>query len=164
MAGAAATMKSPVERAAEVYERTPCAYSFAVDLEFHLLHGFVFSRPDYFVMGRPVVAAATQALIVDHYRFPSGSCDCWHIWLAAGNLARMWGVLPWEMPRVSFQRGDELRFAALAAMRRLSTSPANAHISHPPEPRAHGLFASPAPTAAKRTEGADPAGRSASGD
>lgn len=112
---------TPVEKAAAVYESEPCAYSFKQDLEFYLLNGFVFSRPDFFIMGRPVVSTAPVDMITGHHRFSSASCDCWHMALAGGNLSRMWPMLPWELPLVCFQRGNELRFAKLSSMRRLST-------------------------------------------
>jgi hypothetical protein len=113
---------TPVEKAAAVYDRFPTAFTFKRDLEFYLLNGFVFSRPDFFIMGRPVVSTATAEEISGHHRFSSAACDCWHMYLAAGNLSRMWAMLPWELPLVSFQRGNELRFAKLSSMRRLSTS------------------------------------------
>ncbi len=114
---------SPFAQALAVYEREPCARTFREDLDWHLLNGFVFSRPDFFVMGRPVIASADPALIVGQHRFPSGLCDCWHVYLMAGNVARAWAMLPWELPLVSFERCNVLRFHRLAAMRRLSTNP-----------------------------------------
>lgn len=111
---------TPVERAAAVYRSEPCAHTFRADLEFYLLNGFVCSRPDYFVMGRPVMRHASQDLIVGHYRFPSGACDCWHVALHSGNVARAWDFLPWDLPWVSFERENVLRFHTLRSIRRLS--------------------------------------------
>jgi len=48
-------MPSPVERAAQVYQREECASSFQSDLEAHLLNGYVFSTPQAFAMGRPLI-------------------------------------------------------------------------------------------------------------
>lgn len=111
----------PVEKAAEVYQREGCARTFRQDLEAHLLNGFVFSRPDFFIMGRPVISTADQALIVDpSHRFPSAECDCWHIYLFAGNMIRAWAIMPWELPLFSFERKNELRFYPVSAIRRLS--------------------------------------------
>lgn len=112
---------TPVERAAQVYEQENCLYTFKEDLEFYLLNGFVFSRPDFFVMGRPVVSVATPELICGHNRFPSRGCDCWHIHLASGNLPRMWAMLPWDMSMISFERKNKLRFLKLSTMRRMSS-------------------------------------------
>jgi hypothetical protein len=116
-------MLSPVERAAAVYEGDWCARSFRDDLTWHLVNGFVFSRPDFFVMGRPVVSGVDPALILGQHRFPSTICDCWHVYLFAGNIARAWDMLPWELPLVSFTRrkGLVLRIHKLTAMRRLTS-------------------------------------------
>lgn len=117
-------MLSPAERAAQVYEREWCARSFREDLSWHLTNGFVFSRPDFFVMGRPVVAYTAPDCIVGQYKYPSGICDCWHIYLFAGNIARAWDMLPWELPLVSFERGagNVLRFYRLSSIRRLTSN------------------------------------------
>lgn len=115
-------MMTPYQRAARVYELEPCARTFAEDLEWHLVNGFVFSRPDFFVMGRPVVSTVATfdpGKIVGLHRFPSSLCDCWHVYLMAGNVARAWDMLPWELPLVSFERGNVLRVHRLAAIRRL---------------------------------------------
>lgn len=86
----------------------------------HVENGFFFSRPDYLVMGRPVVREADPALIVGLHRFPSAVCNCWHIYLAAGNLARAWSVLPWPLEWISWERANVLRFHRLASIQRLS--------------------------------------------
>jgi hypothetical protein len=90
-------------------------------LEAHLLNGFVFSTPRYFVMGRPVVRSAPAHLILDPtHVFPATQADCWHVWLLAGDVGKAWGVLPWELPWMSFERGNVLRFRRLHSMRRLT--------------------------------------------
>ena len=116
-------MKTPYELARAVYDSEPCARTFAEDLDWHLVNGFVFSRPDFFVMGRPVVSTAEPALIVGQHRFNSGACDCWHVYLMAGNITPAWAMLPWELPLLSFERGNELRIVPLASMRRLAIPP-----------------------------------------
>lgn len=114
-------MLTPVERAAAVYQSEACARTFREDLEAHLLSGFVFSRPDYFIMGRPVIRTAEAALILDPWHhFPSAECDCWHVWLMAGNTVKAWDIMPWPLEWVSFERKNELRFYRTADIRRLS--------------------------------------------
>lgn len=111
----------PVEKAAEVYSREKCARTFREDLEAHLLNGFVFSRPDFFIMGRPVIKSADPALIIDPtHHFPSSECDCWHIYLFAGNMVRAWAIMPWALPWFSFERKNELRFYSSSVISRLS--------------------------------------------
>jgi len=114
-------MKMPVELAAEVYQREGCARSFREDLELHLLNGFVFSTPEFFAMGRPVVKGADKALIVNPAElFPDAACDCWHVYLFSGAMTQAFNVIPWELPWFSFERGNELRFYPVSSIRRLS--------------------------------------------
>lgn len=116
---------TPYERIEARYaEDIPGAFSALVD--WHLRHGFVFSRPDYFVMGRPVEITAPAELIVEPTcHFPSSRCDGWYIHAMAGNLARVWQVLPWDLPWIAWQRHHDpekvLRIYPLARMRRFTT-------------------------------------------
>jgi hypothetical protein len=83
--------------------------------------GFVFVRPDLFIMGRPVQADAEARLIVDPaHHFPWEACDCWHVHLMAGNVVRAFALMPWPLPLVSFERNNDLRFYAMASIERLS--------------------------------------------
>lgn len=122
-------MMTPYQRAAAVYASEPCARTFAQDLEWHLVNGFVFSTPDFFVMGRPVVSEADHALIVGQHRFPAVICDCWHVYLHAGNMAKAWSMLPWELPLVSFERNNVLRVHRLTSIRHFCH--AKHHEKHP---------------------------------
>lgn len=101
---------TPVERAAAVYQREPCARTFREDLEAHLLNGYVLSTPATFVMGRLVQRDAPPELIVDPWhRFETG--DCWLVYLAAGDIlreARRW--MPWPVPWLAWERSNRLRF------------------------------------------------------
>lgn len=112
---------TPFDQARQVYEREACARSFEQDQLLHYLHGFVFSTPTYFIMGRPVDKDAPPALIVNPaHSFDRRVVSCWHVYLASGDLAAAWPVLPWPMPWVSFERRNELRFYPMERIRRLS--------------------------------------------
>ena len=112
---------TPVERAAQVYQQEASSRTFREDLELHLLNGFVFSTPDFFIMGRPVPVNGEPRLVVDpNWVFPPEACNCWHVALMAGNYAKAWTILPWEYPYFAWERKNELRFYSLAAIRRLS--------------------------------------------
>lgn len=105
-------------RAIEVYATEKCARTFAEDLSLHLHFGFVHSTPDYFIMGRPVLKAAPIEQIVNcRHIFTGITCDCWHVYLACGDIARAWEVLPWPLPWISFERKNELRFHELERIR-----------------------------------------------
>ncbi len=113
---------TPFRQAVEAHARDHGPRSFEEDLVLHLQNGFVFSTPDFFIMGRPVVKSAEPALILDPaVRFPRDKCDCWLVYLAAGNLGKAWSILPWELPWLCFERKNDLRFQELDRIRRLST-------------------------------------------
>lgn len=113
---------SPFERAAKAHAASSHPdRSFTADIEAHFVTGFVFSTPDYFIMGRPVFRTGDPKLILDPWhRFPWADCDCWMVWLAAGDLGKAWTILPWPLPWLGFERGLELRFVPAEAMKRLS--------------------------------------------
>ena len=118
---------SPAEQAAAVYEREPCARTFEEDLEAHLLHGWVVSTPQFFVMARPVDSAAQPACIVNPWhRFPPEACDTWHIYLAAGDLRAALAWLPHPLPKIAFERRNILRYYRLESLAQLI---ARRHVS-----------------------------------
>lgn len=111
---------TPIDLARRVYRLEPCARTFEEDMGWHLNHGFVYSTPDFFVMGRPVKSGAKPEIIVSLERFPATVCDCWHVYLMAGDMSKAWGILPWELPLVSIERRNVLKFYRLDSIRRLS--------------------------------------------
>lgn len=112
---------SPVEQAAAVYDSEPSVRTFREDLELHLLNGFVFSTPEFFIMGRAIERSAAHALIVNPaHRFQAELCDCWHIYLMSGSMVKAWSIIPWQLPWFSFERKNELRFHHASVIRRLS--------------------------------------------
>ena len=114
-------LMTPVELAAKVYEQEPCARPFTEDLHWHLINGFVFSTPDFFIMGRPVPLTADHSLILNPaWVFPPELCNTWFVYLMAGNYQKAWSILPWELPYFAWERKNELRFYSLASIRRLS--------------------------------------------
>ena len=116
---------TPFEQARQVYAHEPCARSFEQDLQLHYLHGFVFSTPKYFIMGRPVDKDAAPALIVNPaHTFDIRVCNCWHIYLMAGGHAEAWDIMPWPLGWFSFERRNELRFYPAERIRRLSVGEA----------------------------------------
>lgn len=81
---------SPAEQAAKIYQTEPCARTFFEDLEAHLWNGgYVFSTPEFFIMGRAVPSMAPVRMLVDPWNaFDEADCDTWFIYLAAGNMQR----------------------------------------------------------------------------
>lgn len=127
---------TPVEQAAAVYDREPCARTFREDLTAHLLHGYVFSTPDFFAMGRPVSSTAEPALIVDpwvEFEYP----DAWLVYLVAGDMRKALTMVPYPLAKIGLEKRNKLRFYGFAELttrlcRSSSTikTPSTAHISN----------------------------------
>ena len=100
---------TPVEHAAQVYQSEPCARTFAQDLEAHLLHGYVFSAPAFFVMGRAVKKNAPEWLILRPDKRILNP-DAWLVWLCAGDMGEALKHLPYPLPWIGFQRKNVLRW------------------------------------------------------
>lgn len=112
---------TPYEQAKAVYDKEPCARTFETDLRLHLLHGFVFSTPAYFIMGRPVPRSADPAAIVNPlWNWPHQECDSWMIYLLAGDPRPAWDIMPWQMAWFGFERKNELRWYPVDRIKRLS--------------------------------------------
>lgn len=116
---------TPVEQAAAVYQREFSPRTFYEDLEAHLIGGYVHSTPDAFVMARPVDSRADESEIIDPwFLFPVERCDCWLIYLAAGDLASLLPLFPYPLPLMGWQRKNALRFrgfqSALAKLQKIA--------------------------------------------
>lgn len=119
---------SPIEEAVSVYQSEPCARPFVKDLEIHLLHGYVFSTPTFFVMGRPVAKWWPQRMIVDPSENPLGRKNCWHVYLCAGDLLGALSAMPFTLPFTSFERNNTLKvYRTDALLRRISKLAARSH-------------------------------------
>jgi hypothetical protein len=110
---------TPVERAAAVYEREPCARAFVADLELHLLHGYVFNTPEWFMMARPVWSCASHELIIDPSFNDFAVLDTWHVYLFSGtNIYRAafkaQQLAARVMENVSFEKRNRLRMHRMA--------------------------------------------------
>ena len=101
---------TPVEQAASVYQSEPCVRSFKEDLEAHLIHGYVFSTPAAFVMGRPVQHDAPVELIINPWHvFPTEQCDCWLVYLAAGDISEIRKFQPYPQKYIAWERKNSLK-------------------------------------------------------
>lgn len=100
---------TPFEQARMVYTKEPCARSFDEDLFLHLENGWVVGTPDFFVMARPVFSWAPAGEVVNPAVKFYGRCDCWHIYLCAGDMAKALAFLPYKLPFVSVERKNKLR-------------------------------------------------------
>lgn len=93
---------SPYETIAQKYTDEPEDCPFDHYLRFHLKSGFVHSTPDFFVMAIPVCREELKQGL----RIPCDyGPDCWYISAMAGNMAKAWELIPYELPFIAFDRG-----------------------------------------------------------
>ena len=117
---------SPIDKCA--LEFVKHGVDFAAILELHYKHGYVFSTPEFFVMGRAVCSdghvPCIQDATLNDWRYADGrprTPDAWWLHGAAGNMERVWSCLPYTLPFIGFERFDaECRFYAIDTVRRLT--------------------------------------------
>ena len=108
---------TPIDLAAAVYGREPCARSFSEDVEAHFANGYVISAPDLFCLARIVRRNADPSFIRDPwFRFDSG--DTWMVYLFAGDLSKLFGHCPEPKKWVAFERKNVLRFYGFESIRK----------------------------------------------
>ena len=101
---------TPVEQVAALYKDPQ---HFVRDLELHLLHGYVTSRPDIFVMGRAVDVHAPDNLIRDpSHKFPNP--NGWMVYAYAGDVRSAIGCAPYFLPFCCYHRRGKLRVYPLS--------------------------------------------------
>lgn len=108
----------------EIYAKQGAEEPFANYVIEHAKSGFVYSTPDFFVMGRPVLRSAAPELIRDaRHVFRREECDAWFIHAAAGNMPKMWAITPWPLGWIGWTRMrdslDELTFIPTESLKRL---------------------------------------------
>lgn len=110
---------TPFDHARAVYDREPCARSFAEDLDAHLRNGYVFASPRFFVMGRAVIIERPGHEIVNPWiTFNEGECNGWLVYLAAGDLRLALECLPYDLPVIGWERNNVLRWYDTAWIKR----------------------------------------------
>lgn len=117
-------MSKHFEALEKLYAQKGAEEPFANYVIEHAKNGFVYSTPDFFVMGRPVVRSASEAVIRDAtHAFPPAECDAWFVHAAAGNIPKMWATMPWPLEWIGWTRLrdplDELTFVRTESLKRL---------------------------------------------
>jgi hypothetical protein len=100
---------TPYDRARAVYASEPCARTFEEDLRLHLKFSYVYSTPDYFIMGRPVAMDSSYKDITDPL-VQFSEPDAWWVYLASGDLNSFFTIKPFDLPYVGWERGNKARF------------------------------------------------------
>ena len=90
----------PFDECVRVFAEHGADFSAAVAR--NLNDGFLFSTPDFFIMGRELDGG-------------------WFIEGMAGDTSKAWSILPYELPYVTFERFDnDLRRVAIGRLKRLT--------------------------------------------
>jgi len=100
---------TPYEKARRLHASEKSAITFIEALNAHFDGGYVWNSPKAFGLARPVHAGATYQEICDP-RIVHESANCWHIYLAAGDMREALTRLPFPLLRISFERKNTLRF------------------------------------------------------
>lgn len=99
---------SPYDQCKEKYEESEHDKSWLDMLAWYGAEGFVFLTPNYCAVG---IEAEVEGK------------TCWYVAAAAGNLSRMWEVLPYPLEWVCFRRmlggKEELRLYRTEDLRRM---------------------------------------------
>lgn len=101
-------MTAPIERIKEQYRLHPQEQPFEFYLNWHLANGFVFSTPDYFVMGRAMVWAENESWTrnrIDEFTIWAKKAEnAWYVHAMAGDIKKAWGILPYPLGYICFER------------------------------------------------------------
>jgi hypothetical protein len=110
---------TPYETAARWHLAHCPGESFRDVIEAHLFNGHLIAGPRLFLLGRRVSHTWPDELLRDPWQTdPDG--DAWHVWLCAGDLRAIPGVVPYPLPWVTYHRRGRLcraRFSALLRSR-----------------------------------------------
>lgn len=110
---------TPLDKVRMLYtEQSP--RTFEEDLTAHMVNGYVFSTPEYLLMGRPVWSKAPQHAINDVWMtFPLPLWDAWYVYAfavaedrgLADVLTKLLRHLPFFLPLLAWERsGMPLEF------------------------------------------------------
>ncbi len=127
---------NPYERIREVYAKNPQQRTFEFYLVWHIHHGFVFSTPDYFVMGRPVDTVDFDPNAAELRVYRDQDANAFYIHAMAGKMPRLWDIMPYPLPKIGWERiregKRELNFYSVDTLMRLcppenETCPSSIH-------------------------------------
>lgn len=89
---------SPYETIRAKYEASEHDLPWEAWEDLYKRTGFVFATPDFFAMGSAGRKGETLVL------FGDGEKDTWYIFAFAGDMAKCWSILPYELPWIAFER------------------------------------------------------------
>jgi hypothetical protein len=88
-------------------------------LDLHLMFGYVYASPDYFVMGRPVPKTVSYEDMLDITKtYTLSECDAWCIYFLSGDIKKVWEILPFDLPYIVFERKGSTKIYLLEKLKR----------------------------------------------
>lgn len=95
---------SPYEQIQKLYFESPEEQPFGYYFGIHLERGYVYSTPEFFWMGMPVVRSELEE--GKHpMTIPTGEPDCWYLSALSGDMVKAWAVEPYPLKWIGFDRG-----------------------------------------------------------
>ena len=91
---------SPFEKVRDLYRGNPVPIE--IYIAWYMENGLLFCTPDFFVMGRPVVVDRFDPEKWD--LFTREEADAWFIHAMAGDMSRVWPMMPYSLPKVGWER------------------------------------------------------------
>jgi hypothetical protein len=104
---------TPFDLAAQFQAADPDNIGLHEAIAAHLFSGVVISTPTVFLLIRPVDTRSNHLLFDDPW-VTFQDPDCWHCYLAAGDLSQFGRYIPSPLPLVSYVRKNSLRIHPLA--------------------------------------------------
>lgn len=102
----------------------PQEMPFSWYVEWHFKNGFVFSTPEFFIMGRAMERGLIEKRGMALAFSMRPHADTWYVHAMAGDMSKAWSILPWHLPWIAFERvrngKRELTFVELERLRRLT--------------------------------------------
>ena len=93
-------MNNPIDLIREEYRLHPREESFQVYLDWHIENGFVFSAPQFFIMGRAIKVYDEEAKTlhgIDNFAvWERHEENAWYVHGMAGYVSKSWEVLPYH--------------------------------------------------------------------
>lgn len=110
---------TPLNELRGLYARYSPERDLGADMGWFLQCGYVFSTPDYIVMGKGIRRGSEVHLILDPtYIFPKDEIDTWFIFAFAGHEKDFLAFIPFELKWIAWQRrGACLRYWTLEHFR-----------------------------------------------
>src|ERR1700761_6098200 len=94
---------SPYEACWREYDQRTSGHDFSKLVGLYLQFGYLFSTPEFFVIGRPILSTADAELI----RNPAHvfeNPDTWHLAAFWGDAHKLWSIFPFPLPNLSWYK------------------------------------------------------------